>query len=218
MKKIICSLMSILMLCTVFCATAFAGTTEIPEATTPAEPPILELEYMDFYENEDYYMNLVIEKDYTLHYNVPAEYEELERARIAKDADTPNGIDLYSIMSPGDYPPTVEKKTVPGTKYYFNGESHYGDRYTLNYYTGATHYVASIHNANSTNSSAQNLKLHVIANGVIPSQSSKYYDEGTTVTKYTMSGNEVTAKKGHFYLCFKGPMTADGYIMPSSAN
>lgn len=217
MKKIISIFLSSLMLCTVFCTTAFAA--EDPAYSSDEGGIVLELDYMDFYENEEYYMNLVIEKDYILHFNVPDECRELERERRERNkrVEQVNGefIGLTPAISRYDYIPTIGIHTTPGTgqSFHVKGNSSLVTLYTNNYYTGSTHYIFDFENTNYTN-----VKLHIKAYNVIDSQSSKYFSSGSYVIKYTMKGNSTTAKQQRFYLQFDPPVHAEGDIIPSSLN
>lgn len=226
MKKFISIFMSALMLCGVLSATAFANEESTEIETSDA--PVLELEYMDFYENEDYYMNLVEEKGYILHYNVPAEYDELECERIAKNAA--ENTELVPSLTRGTSAPTKGVSTTGGgLRYSFAGHALYSTLYTDTYYTGATHYVVNFYNRNYLLedmgiSNGGNLSLQVRAYNVVSSMANKTIGNtgnpnGTGyVVKYAMNGNSVTAKNARFYLSFSAPVYAAGYIRGSSAN
>lgn len=215
MKKRFTTLALAMLLACSLAIPAGAATTENSTVTTPSGQIVLELDYMDFYQNQDYYMNLVYEKDYTLHFNVPEEYQELEDARQAEAANVVgelmtgpegNGIVTYDTKVPTE----AHNIATQGT-YKYEATATYSDIYTNYYYIGSSWYVVTVNNRNYDTTAM----LRVTAYNVY-ADATMYYTNGTTIHKYTMSGTGATANMKHFYLKFHAPVKADGTIARGS--
>lgn len=204
MKKKISILLCAIMMCNVLSATAFATETPTENISNNNEEIVLELDYMDFYENQDYYMSLVRDHNYTLHFDPGEEYLDLELARIAENAAASDT--LTPVVSRGTTAPTQGHDITKG-KLTFNGKSSYSDLYTNKYCTGSSWYVVTLLNHTYTSR-----MLKVTAYNVLSSQQVTNFSSGTTVKKYTMSGSGATAPTKHFYLKFTAPVDASGYI------
>lgn len=201
MKRILCP---VLVLSMAISLTTFAGASS--EMTTPAVEGerVLELEYMEFYNNQDYYMSLVEEEDYTLHFYVEEEYRELEAARQAESVNCTD--ELQPIMTRGTNPPTKEHKIFKGALS-FSGKALYSNLYTNYYCTGSPWYNVTINNYRQGNQ-----MLTVKAYNVLSSQTTTAFRAGTTIKKYTMAGIGHVPVQNHFYLCFYAPVDVSGTI------
>ena len=189
MKKFISIFMSALMLCGVLSATAFA-TEETTEVETSAELT-LKLEYMDFYENQDYYMDLVRDKDYTLCIDVPEEYQELEEARIAEGANDTD--EMVPDIARGAGIPTVGHSILQGS-YTFKGEATYTNLYTEKYVYGNTQYIVTVNNSRYGNQALTCKAFNVVSNSQFTCNAGS-----TVVKKLTMKGSGPTAISAHLF-------------------
>lgn len=200
-RRVLCA---VLMLSVAISCTTFAGAS-MEEVTPIVEGErVLELEYMDFYNNQDYYMRLVEEEDYTLHFYVDEEYRELEAARQAESVSCTD--ELKPVMTRGTTPPTQEHRIFTGNLS-FEGKSSYSNLYTNYYCTGSPWYNVTINNYRQGNQ-----MLTVKAYNVVSSQTTTAFRAGTTIKKYTMAGIGNVPVQGHFYLCFYAPVDVSGTI------
>lgn len=204
MKKSIFSFLLLLSLA--FSLSIFAGASvENPEAISDGEEIVLEIECMDFYNNQDYYMNLVQEKNYTLHFDVTDENRDFVLAKMAEGAS--EAADLSPIMTRGLSAPTQGHNINTGSLT-FNGDADYSDLYTNKYCTGADRYVVTLLNDTY---GAQNLT--VTAYNVLRPYQITYFPAGVTVKTYLMSGTTYSAAiQQHFYLKFHAPVHVAGTI------
>lgn len=210
MKKRFVTLVLALVLACSLAIPVGAVVAQEPTTAAPSERIVLELEYMDFYENQDYYMSLVRDKDYTLHFDVPEEYQELEDARQAENGTAVQalvpGPEAGDIVPYGPTVPTVAHNISTQGTYSFNGEAAYTDLYTNRYFIGSAWYIVTVNNHNHTNELLTVTAYNVISKGTMA------YKEGTTIEKYTMSGTGATANTKHFYLKFHAPVNVTGTI------
>lgn len=208
MKKKLSFLLCAVIVCNTLSFTAFAA--EKTDTTNNPEDVVLELEYMDFYMNQDYYMSLVEDKNYTLHFDVPKEYEaqEMERQRqnSAKIQALVPSVGSDALSPRGTTVPTTAHNITQGS-YSFKGDADYSNLYTEKYCIGSAWYIVTVNNNNYTN-----YQLRVTAYNVLSSQETTYFSPGTTVKKYTMTGTGATANTKHFYLKFHAPVKVSGTI------
>lgn len=203
MKKII-SLC--LMLVIAFALAISAGAAEgEPETTVPEEGPVLVLEYVDYCENEDYYLSLVDDKNYTLRIQANEEQQELERAKILEKASYVD--ELCPAIARHAYVPTQGWNIVSKGTYTMNGHSENSDLYTSYYFTGSSWYQVTVFNYNQTT------PTEIRAYNVLSSQTTTICPAGEILKKkYTMSGTGATANTKHFYLRFSAPVKVTGTI------
>ncbi len=172
---------------------------------TMGEEKVLEIECMDFYENQDYYMSLVEEKDYTLHFDVTNENRDFVLAKMAEGAS--DTAELQPAVTRGLTAPTQGHNINTGSLT-FNGDAEYSNLYTNKYCTGSDCYVVTL--LNDTYEAAE---LKVTAYNVLRPYQITYFPAGVTVKKYIMSGTTyASAIKQHFYLQFHAPVHASGTI------
>lgn len=202
MKKKMMSMCLALSL--VFALAIPAGATVEGSINTDYKEVVLELEYMDFYENQEYYMSLVCDKNYTLHFDLNDEYRELEQARLAESVSAVD--EMQPSMTRGTSVPTQAHDIRKG-KLSFAGEAVYSDLYTNYYCIGSSWYVVSL-----INDDADYRPLRVTAYNVLSSQTTTSFPAGGTIKKYTMTGTGATAPSKHFYLRFSAPVNVSGTI------
>jgi len=202
MKKVISFMLVVTMALSL--VTFASAATEYDAVSVAEEETVLELEYMEFYENQDYYMDLVETKGYTLHFYVDEEHRDLEMARQAEDVNCVD--EMSSVMTRGTTVPTKEHNILNGALS-FEGKADYSDLYTNYYCTGSSWYTVTVNNYIYSNR-----MLTVRAYNVLSGQETTTFPSGTTIKKYTMKGSGATAPRNHFYLRFDAPVNVSGTI------
>ena len=96
-------------------------------------PKELHLEYMEFYDNQDYYKNLARNQGYRLVISVGPEFEELEEARIRADNSEFDGLVPAQISRGVDVP--TRKHNVAKKEYKISGRAVQSTLYTEKKYT-----------------------------------------------------------------------------------
>lgn len=203
MKKII---LLCLMFILAFALAISAGATEgEPETTVSEEGPVLVLEYVDYYENEDYYLSLVDDKNYTLRIQANEEQQELERAKMLEKASCVD--ELCPVIARHAYVPTQGWDIVSKGTYTLEGLSSTSALYTNYYFTGSSWYRLTVLNCNESSPTG------ITAYNVLSSQTTTTCRAGEILKKkYTMSGTGATANTKHFYLRFSAPVNMTGTI------
>lgn len=176
---------------------AFATTVDSQEKN----PNELQVEYMEFYNNQQYYKDLAKNKGLTIIIDVGEEYADLESARIANEAAQNN--QLVPVVQPrtGDIP-TSEWNILQQGKKDFRGTATNTICYTSFKYWGCTSYEVSVYNSNP-----------------YKSLSYKYYGTGDTST-YTLDSGKAVIRyiplnpSTRFYLGFYAPAEFSGYVAP----
>jgi len=149
MRKLLATFLSILMLFSLFCTMAFAA--EAPKSTTsptvvPVKGPELHLEYTEFYNNQDYYMDLVRNEDYVLYIDVGEENLETEIARLTDGAT----VDRWEpSLSRGTNPPSKGYNIVSEGTYHFSVDTPRSRIYSNYYFVGASSYIVSMTNTSN---------------------------------------------------------------------
>lgn len=198
MKKTFCTLMAFLM----FFACALPAAADNYEA--PNTEKELKLEYMEFYENQEYYKTLAKNEGYRLVISVGKEYEDLETARLEAEAQEIDEL-VPGTMARGTEVPT-KKYNVAKKQYNLAGLAVQSTLYTQKNVYGATYYEMSIHNRYKETSK---LMLKVTTNGYTKSGDTDFYvNPGETVIQYgrTHYTSELV------YLKFRAPVSVEGYI------
>ena len=164
----------------------------------------LELEYMEFYNNQEYYKALARNEGYTLIISVGEEYEALETARLKAEAQEIDEL-IPGNKTRGTTVPT-SKYNVAKKQYTISGHSVQSTLYTQKKVYGAINYEMSIHNKYSATSG---LTLKVTTDGFIQSGDMYFFvDPGKTVLKYGSTHHTSDL----VYLAFRAPVSVDGYI------
>ena len=193
----------ILLACAIilFCGIPCAAASENSDNTKNE----LHLEYMEFYNNQEYYKDLARTQGYTLRVSVGSEYEDLEIARINESvSDEPNN---YSeAITRGVEIPTNRYNIALWKQYTIKGLSVQSTLYTEKKFYGITDYEVSIYNRYDKDS---DLTFLVTPHGFTKSGNNAFYvDPQETVIQYFQ-----TMDKSHeTYLEFRAPVSVEGYI------
>lgn len=199
MKKFvaICSMLALLLGTT---GTAMAVSSE--NETIPNEDEtVLDLEYMDYINNQAYYDALVMDEGYTLYVQVGEEYKEQEKERLAQNAEADSEL-LPPLTRGVDVPTSVYNLSTTKSKYTFRGT---GPVHTNYMFSGQTLYKISVYNSNSGNLTVQ------VYNAAISKDYADYSFEvpgGTTV----VSRENTESSTDNVYLFFIQNMSFNGYI------
>lgn len=175
--------------------TVSATTVDVQESDSME----LYVEYMEFYDNQQYYKELAKNEGYTIVINVGEEYADLENERIANEAVQID--ELVSGMQARDASVPQEEWNVltQGTKG-FSGTATNTICYTKLKYYGCTAYEVSIYNSSSYNT--LNYRFYNTGDSTTYSLST-----GTSIIKYVPLNPET-----RFYLGFDAPGQATGYV------
>ena len=175
--------------------TASATTVDVQETDSME----LHVEYMEFYNNQQYYKDLAKNEGYTIIINVGEEYADLENERIANEAVQID--ELVSEKQTRDGTPPTQPWNVltQGTKG-FSGTATNSICYTKFLYCGCTSYEVSIYNSSPHNTLY--FRFYNTGDGTTYSLST-----GTSVIKYVALNPETK-----FYLGFDAPGQASGYV------
>ena len=174
---------TLLLLCFVQCA--FAASAP-PETSIKEE---LHLDYLEFYENQDYYNNLARTEGYRLVVYVGEEYAELEEARIASESESVHT--LIPVTTRGLSIPSKGWNIANKGPYSFKGIAQHQPLYTDCYITGYTSYKVTAYNGSNAKTSAQAWGVRV---GFEPFSC----PARSTVIEYFVP----TSSSSHFYLKF----------------
>ncbi len=158
-------------------------------------------DYMEFYENQDYYMDLVDNQHYVLVIDVPDEYLEMEKTRIAGGAEV-------NALTEG---PTTRGTSVPTRAWNVNTNGTYSFSvstaktpiYTNYYFVGANAYRMSVLNTSNV----------VPAGAYVYGYSSgrKFVETYSSKTSTVVYSFPIANPNSHFYVCFLAP----SYLMGS---
>ena len=160
----------------------------------------LYVEYMEFYNNQQYYIGLARDAGYTIIINVGEEYAELEEQRIKNEASVVDELVPGGITRDGNPPTNLWNVLEEGAKG-FSGSATNSTLYTSYKYWGCTSYLVSIYNKSPYNTLYY--QFHNTGDDKQYSLSS-----GTSVIK-CIPLNPTTS----FYLSFKHPCVVEGYVM-----
>ena len=199
MKKIISVFLSALMVCSVLSVSAFAAET--PREGTSSEP-VLRLEYMEFYNNQDYYMDLVREEGYCLYIDVNEEYREMELARITEGTEKIN--ELTAPVTRGSSVPNKEWNIVQKGKYSFRVDTASTQVFTNYYFTGASTYVVTMTNISNV------VPAGGCAYNTVTGTSPFGGSSGTVIKRFA-----ARSSSAHFYMHFSAPSYIIGSIEKS---
>lgn len=174
---------TLLLLCFVQCA--FAAAAPLETETTEE----LHLDYLEFYENQEYYDNLARTEGYRLVINVGEEYAALEEARIASESGSIH--DLISTTTRGANVPTQGWNIANKGPYSFKGTAQFQPIYTDVYVTGYTSYKVTAYNKSNARTPAQ---AWGVSGGFEPFSCPAH----STVIEYFVP----VSSSSHFYLKF----------------
>lgn len=155
-------------------------------------------EYMDFYNNQQYYKNLVAQ-GYTVIVNVGEEYAEMEEARI--EAESNEMDELIESKGRGTSVPTARWNINTEGKYSFSGSAAYSTLYLGYLIYGHDGYGTTVYNKSETNT------LTVNAHGCISERSFTVDPLTSRLEKFTMF-----SASNNFYLSFNAPSYFSGTI------
>ena len=159
----------------------------------------LYVEYMEFYNNQQYYKDLAKNEGYTIIINVGEEYADLENERIASEAIQIDELVSGKQARDGSIPTREWDILNQGTKG-FSGTATNSTCYTEYEYYGCTAYEVSIYN-----SSSHNMLYYIFYN--TGNNSTYSLSAGTSVIKYVPLNPET-----RFYLGFDAPGQVTGYV------
>lgn len=201
-----------LMMAMVMSVSCMAFTASAVEATDDAEATqqnsvvkvsgdVAHIEdYMEFYNNQDYYIDWARENGYSLFINVPDEYMEMEKQRILGDDYA--GEVLTGMVTRGLKAPTAVWDISKKGKYEFSVESSASKIYTNYKFTGQTTYCMTTLNMSNVSSGGT-------AYGVIDSRKTfSTFGSGTVINFFHTS----TLSPTPFYVCFNAPAYLVGSI------
>ncbi len=204
MRRILCFLYAFFFVFVVP-TTSFAQAISISTDTSLSsisenEQLILHVEYPDFYNNQQYYINLAAFHGYTIYVNVGQEYSEVERNRIeSKSASTHV---LRDQFTRGISEPTEPWNCRIKNELSFDTHNVTSARYTDYYVYGSLAYVVSVYNR------YDHCSITYVPHGHKSDVQSVEVPASTTVIQYF--GTEQTSD--HFYLGFRPPCSCEGYI------
>lgn len=161
----------------------------------------LHVEYMDFYNNQEYYEDLVANQNYIIYINIGTEYIDLERSRI--QSQTVSNSQYYpDIVARGTSIPTSSFNVHKlGTKN-VNGSNVNSYLYSEVTYTGCVAYTISITNLYDHRS----ITCDPVGNTSGP-------DTFTIPALHTVLANIGTGDASReFYLKFPPPAWVEGYV------
>ena len=189
----------------VSCAIPCAAVSNNPENTEMD----LHLEYMEFYNNQEYYKNLAKTQGYTLIISVGEEYAQMETERI-NAAVQQNDEVLPATDAPistyGVEVPTSKHNVSWWGKYKIDGLSVQSTLYTEKKVYGVTDYEFSLYNRYDEDS---DLTFKVTTHGFNKSGDDYFYvDPGETVIRYYQTSKTSDTA----YLEFRAPVNVEGYI------
>ena len=199
MKKVIC--LFLIMVCSIFSLTAFAADTS---NAIVVRGDVARIEdYMEFYNNQHYYINWARENGYSLSINVPAEYMEIEKARIlGENSDASINNFLSGIVTRGLKPPTAIWNIPQKGKYGFTVETASSKVYSNYKFSGKTSYVMNTLNTSNVSSGGT-------VYGVIGGSKSFSTTGSSTVINFFYTSNLTSSP---IYLCFNAPAYLYGNI------
>lgn len=175
--------------------TASATTVDVQEVDSME----LYVEYMEFYNNQQYYKNLAKNEGYTIIINVGEEYADLENERIANEAAQIDELVSGKQARDGTVPTKEWDILNQGAKG-FSGTATNTTCYTEYKYYGWTAYEVSIYNSSS------NYTLYY-----------RFYNTGNSTTYSLSPGTSVIQSvalnpETRFYLGFDAPGQTTGYV------
>lgn len=201
-----------LMMAMVMSVSCMAFTANAVEATDDAEVtqqnPAVKVtgdvarieDYMEFYNNQDYYIDWARENGYSLSINVPDEYMEVEKQRILGDDYA--GEVLTGMVTRGLSAPTAVWDISQKGKYEFSVNSSASKIYTNYKFKGQTTYCMSTLNMSNVSSGGT-------AYGVIGGPKTfSTFGSGTVINFFNTS----TLASSSFYVCFNAPAYLVGSI------
>lgn len=197
MKRLIC-LSLIFILISSLATPVFALSTNSSESTDL----ILNLEYMDFYNNQDYYRTLARENGYTLVISVDDEYIELEKERISSNNSKNRAVVDSDIIPYGSSAPTTPWNCYEKNKRTFSTDNANTTVYMNYYVIGSTTYEVSCTNLYSH--AAITYKTHGNSSGT---QTVSVPKSSTVIKCFS-----VDTDRTPFYLSFPAPSRTEGYV------
>lgn len=197
MKKLIAlALVSILFFS--LTTPVFASSTYEAEDTDL----ILNLEYMEFYNNQEYYRTLAAVEGYTLIISVDDEYIQLEEERIGCSSTENRAVDNDGITPYGASVPNNSWNCYLKNERSFSTDNANTTRYMDYYVIGGTTYEVSC--TNLYNHAAITYKTHGNSSGT----QTVSVPKSSTVIKCFSVDTDTTP----FYLSFPAPCRAKGYV------
>ncbi len=196
-KRIFCIALSLLMLSSALSVSAFAVDSE---ESTPTNYLYIE-NYMQFYENQDYYLNLVDTENYCLYINVPDEYIELERTRILSEASSVQSL-RPNTAARGLSAPTIEWNIAQKGTYAFDVDTDSSPVYTNRYFTGVTSYRVSVLNTSNVKPGV----AYFYGNNSRP-RTIDLSSAGSVIKNFNVSTTTTP-----FYICFTAPAYLVGNV------
>ena len=163
----------------------------------------LHVEYMEFYNNQQYYKDLAKNEGYTIIINVGEEYADLENERISIEATQSDELVSGKQARDASVPQDEWNVLTQGTKG-FSGTATNTICYTVYKFYGCTSYEVSIYNSSPYNT----LKYRFYNTGDDATYS---LSTGTSIIKYVPLNSNT-----RFYLGFYAPGQATGYIAQDS--
>ena len=176
--------------------------TDVPEPTVVTDKPELYLDYMEFYNNQEYYKNLVLTEDYRLFINVGEEYADMEYARIMDGADEVDTL-TSNVLTRGTSIPDDEWNINTKGTYHFTVDTDAPTIYTKYYFTGANAYLLTVFNPYNSSGGAT-------IYGAIGSPLKVNAFFGTVIQKYS------SLMGSRFYVGFHKPAHISGSIEKAS--
>lgn len=177
----------------------FAFSSEANEDSTDL---VLHLEYMEFYNNQEYYKEFARTNDYTLIISVGEEYIDLETSRIYGSNSKDRTITDNEIVPYGSSAPTDPWNCYLKNKRPFNTDNANSTVYMEFYVIGGTTYEVSCTNLYDHQSITY--KTHGNSSGTQTISVPK----SSTVIKYFAVDTDSTP----FYLSFPAPSRTRGYV------
>lgn len=185
------------------CLVSSSFATNPIQSSDISSKPELHLEYLEFYENQQYYKDLARTNGYRLVINVGDEYADLERARIAQEQE--NASSLIPVSGArGASVPTKEWDISKKGTYRFEGYANNSPLYTQYYITGWTSYEVSVYN-NWDKYVTQGF-AYGTTRGANVGVNFSCDTQTTTIEYFTCKSDS------HFYLMFQQPADVEGYI------
>lgn len=197
--------MAIAVSCMVFTANAVEVTQPMEEtlkdSAVKVTGDVARIEdYMEFYNNQEYYITWASENGYSLSINVPSECMEMEKARILGDGYVN---ELFTgVVTRGLSAPTAVWDISQKGKYDFSVSSSASKIYTNYKFKGKTTYCMSTLNMSNVSSGGT-------AYGVVGGTKTFSTFGSSTVINFF---NTSTLSSTPFYVCFNAPAYLTGSI------
>lgn len=160
----------------------------------------IQVAYMEFYNNQEYYYNLARE-GYTIIILVGEAYADVEKERLEDDSEQTNAL-LPGTMTRGSTVPTASWNVISLGKYDFSGSATQSSLYTNYKLCGSTSYLITVYNEYDSTS------ISGVVHGVQESDRTFTVAPLTTMVRVY----NTSSKYDYIYLGFYPPVRVSGSV------